>query len=60
MNTRDGGNCGGSPIANLCLYSRVGGQGGIAVPQRVQQAVGQAVTNAAINELSNAFQARFK
>ncbi|XP_072398017.1 dynamin isoform X1 [Diabrotica undecimpunctata] len=31
------------------------GQGGIQVPQQVQMAVGRAVTNAAINELSNAF-----
>lgn len=51
--------CWGS-TAKLCLYSRVGGQGGIAVPQRVQQAVGQAVTQAAVNELANAFTARFK
>ncbi|KAJ8979047.1 hypothetical protein NQ317_010298 [Molorchus minor] len=39
------------------LFSRIGGQqqGGVQVPQQVQMAVGRAVTNAAINELSNAF-----
>lgn len=41
----------------VCTYSRMGGQpqGGIQVPPQVQMAVGRAVTNAAINELSNAF-----
>lgn len=41
----------------LCCDSRVGGQsqGGYQVPPQVQMAVGRAVTNAAVNELSNAF-----
>lgn len=53
---------------------RPGGQGGLPpplipsrggmpmpqIPQRVQQAVGQAVTQAAVNELTSAFASRFK
>lgn len=47
-------------VFSLCsIYSRIMGQqqqlGGVQVPQQVQMAVGRAVTNAAINELSNAF-----
>lgn len=37
-----------------------GGQPQIQIPERVQQQVGKMVTQAAVNELSNAFAARFK
>ncbi|KAK9744412.1 PH domain [Popillia japonica] len=47
----------GQPLPAPLIPTRVGGQpqGGIQVPQSVQLAVGRAVTNAAINEMSNAF-----
>uniref|UniRef100_A0A6P7G7Y0 dynamin GTPase n=1 Tax=Diabrotica virgifera virgifera TaxID=50390 RepID=A0A6P7G7Y0_DIAVI len=48
----------GQALPAPLIPTRVGGQqgqGGIQVPQQVQMAVGRAVTNAAINELSNAF-----
>ncbi|XP_063906289.1 dynamin isoform X4 [Zophobas morio] len=48
----------GQALPAPLVPTRVGGQGpqgGVQVPPQVQMAVGRAVTNAAINELSNAF-----
>ncbi|KAG5881864.1 hypothetical protein JTB14_022449 [Gonioctena quinquepunctata] len=47
----------GQALPAPLIPTRVGGQqqGGVQVPPQVQMAVGRAVTNAAINELSNAF-----
>ncbi|XP_018570216.1 dynamin isoform X1 [Anoplophora glabripennis] len=47
----------GQALPAPLIPTRVGGQqqGNIQVPQQVQMAVGRAVTNAAVNELSNAF-----
>ncbi|XP_049821520.1 dynamin isoform X1 [Aethina tumida] len=47
----------GQALPAPLVPTRVAGQqmGGVQVPQQVQMAVGRAVTNAAINELSNAF-----
>ncbi|XP_074025554.1 dynamin-1 shibire isoform X2 [Leptinotarsa decemlineata] len=47
----------GQALPAPLIPTRIGGQqqGGIQVPQQVQMAVGRAVTNAAINEFSNAF-----
>ncbi|GJQ72967.1 shi [Trypoxylus dichotomus] len=47
----------GQPLPAPLIPTRVGGQpqGGVQVPQSVQLAVGRAVTNAAINEMTNAF-----
>ncbi|KAK5649746.1 hypothetical protein RI129_000775 [Pyrocoelia pectoralis] len=47
----------GQALPAPLIPTRVGGQtqGGIQVPQQVQLAVGRAVTNAAVNELANAF-----
>ncbi|CAH0559043.1 unnamed protein product [Brassicogethes aeneus] len=46
----------GQALPAPLIPTRVAGQaGGVQIPQQVQMAVGKAVTNAAINELSNAF-----
>ncbi|KAJ8933483.1 hypothetical protein NQ314_013981 [Rhamnusium bicolor] len=47
----------GQALPAPLIPTRIGGQqqGGFQVPQQVQMAVGRAVTNAAVNELSNAF-----
>ncbi|XP_018320820.1 dynamin [Agrilus planipennis] len=45
----------GQPLPAPLIPTRFGGQGVIQIPQQMQQAVGRAAANAAINELSNAF-----
>uniref|UniRef100_A0A8D8Y235 dynamin GTPase n=1 Tax=Cacopsylla melanoneura TaxID=428564 RepID=A0A8D8Y235_9HEMI len=50
----------GLPPPLVPTGSRVGSMPMPQIPQRVQQAVGQAVAQHAVNELSNAFASRFK
>lgn len=46
--------------ANKMWFGRRGSGQQIQIPQRVQQEVGKMVTQAAMNELANAFSSRFK